>query len=136
MNVPLLSLCNTRPGFTLDAGERVIHLSELSPRQTCQLIASLLDGDDPPDDLVELVSSRADGNPFFVEEIVNSLLESDVLTRDTRGDWQLSSSIDQATVPSTVRGVIASRIDRLDPVRRRVLQQAAVVGREFLYRVW
>src|SRR5207248_2509664 len=51
------------------------------------------------------------------------------------GHWRLTQRIDSAAVPATIRGVIAARIDRLDGTRRRVLQEASVVGREFLYRI-
>jgi hypothetical protein len=81
------------------------------------------------------VDQRADGNPFFVEELVNSLIESGELATDGDGCWHVSSALDATAVPSTIRGVIAARIDRLDPTRRRVLQEASVVGREFLYRI-
>jgi class 3 adenylate cyclase/tetratricopeptide (TPR) repeat protein len=134
IGAPLLVICNTRPGDNLDRLHREIHLSELSSRQTHDLIASLLDDTDPPGSLTALVESRADGNPFFVEEIVNSLIDRSVLVR-SNGSWTISSTLDEASVPSTIRGVIAARIDQLDDVRKRVLREAAVVGRDFLYRV-
>jgi class 3 adenylate cyclase len=135
VQAPVLHIFNTRPGFQLAVGERVIELPELSTRQTRQLVGSLLDDVDPPPELVRLIETRADGNPFFVEEIVNSLIESHALTFDASSGWQLTPSLEDAAVPSTIRGVIAARIDRLDPTRRRVLQEAAVVGREFLYKI-
>jgi class 3 adenylate cyclase len=130
----VLFVFNTRPGFQLAAGERTIHLSELSPRQTRQLVASLLGTPDPPSELVAFVESRTDGNPFFTEEVVNSLIEAGLLAISGCG-WSVQGRIDEATVPATIQGVIAARIDRLDQTRRRVLQEASVVGREFLYRI-
>ena len=130
----VLFVFNTRPGFQLAAGERTIHLSELSSRQTRQLVASLLGTPDPPSELVTFVESRTDGNPFFMEEVVNSLIEAGLLAI-SGGRWSVQGRIDEATVPVTIRGVIAARIDRLDQTRRRVLQEASVVGREFLYRI-
>jgi class 3 adenylate cyclase/tetratricopeptide (TPR) repeat protein len=135
VQAPVLNIFNTRPGFELGVGERIIELPELSTRQTRQLVGSLLDDVDPPEDLVQLIEARADGNPFFVEEIVNSLIESHALAFDASTRWRLNPSLEDASVPSTIRGVIAARIDRLDPTRRRVLQEAAVVGREFLYKI-
>jgi hypothetical protein len=130
----VLFVLNTRPGFELGTGERTMSLAELSPRQTRQLIASLLVTEDPPSELVDFVETRTDGNPFFVEEVVNNLIESGVLA-NSDGPWRLTGRIDGAAVPQTIRGVIAARIDRLDETRRRVLQEASVVGREFLYRI-
>jgi hypothetical protein len=134
LRATVLFVLNTRPGFELGAGERVINLSELSPRQSRQLVSSLLGTQEPPAELIDFVEGRTDGNPFFVEEVVNSLIESGVLA-DGDGRWRLTQRIDSAAVPATIRGVIAARIDRLDGTRRRVLQEASVVGREFLYRI-
>ena len=132
---PVVTICNFRPGFELGApGERSLYLSELSARQSREQLMSLLDGAEPPDELVTMVTVRADGNPFFVEELVNTLVDDGVLAR--RGEtWVLTTSLDAVTVPSTIRGLIAARIDNLAPEPRRVLREASVVGREFLYRI-
>ncbi len=131
-SAPIVLVCNFRPGFSLDApGERALHLTEMSQRQTRDQLVSLLDAD-PPEELIAVVVARTDGNPFFVEEIVNSLIETDVLVREADG-WVLRRGLDQLAVPSTIRGLIAARIDNLDPNRRRVLREISVVGREFLY---
>ena len=132
---PVVTVGNFRPGYTLDAeGERTIELSELSPRQTRDQLVSLLDDEEPPEDLLDAVLARTDGNPFFVEEIVNRLLETDVLVR--QGDsWMLRRPVDEVELPSTVRGVLAARIDSLDTAHRRVLREVSVVGREFLHRL-
>ncbi len=133
--VPLVVVANFRPGFELGApGERKLELRELSPRLTGELLSSLLDGAAPPDGLADFIVDRTDGNPFFVEEIVNSLLETDALTR-SNGGWQLSGSLSELDLPTSIRGVIGARIDRLDEHRRRVLREASVVGREFLYEI-
>ncbi|MCB9371791.1 MAG: AAA family ATPase [Microthrixaceae bacterium] len=132
---PIVTVCNFRPGFSLDAeGERLVELRELSPRQTREHLVSLLDDEEPPEQLVDAVLARTDGNPFFVEEIVNRLLETAVLARDD-GRWVLRRHVDEVDLPSTVRGVLAARIDSLDGHHRRLLREASVVGREFLHRV-
>jgi class 3 adenylate cyclase len=131
-SAPVVMLCNFRPGFSLDApGERAIHLTEMSGRQTRDQLISLLAAD-PPEELIAVVTARTDGNPFFVEEIVNSLIETDVLVHEAEG-WVLRRGLDELAIPSTIRGLIAARIDNLDPNRRRVLREVSVVGREFLY---
>lgn len=133
VEAPVVILCNFRPGFELGVeGERTVDLAPLSQRQMRDLTRSLLDGDDPPDQLVNFVLERCDGNPFFAEEIVNRLLETDVVVRNAEA-WVLAQPLGSVELPSTIRGLIASRIDSLDPRRRKVLREASVVGRQFLY---
>lgn len=132
-DIPVLLLSNYRPGYTPPPGTRVLDLQELSPRQTRELLGSLLAGE-PPEPLVGFIETRSDGNPFYVEEVVNSLVETHTLVRRD-GGWTLARPLAEAGVPPTIRGVIAARIDRLDERRRRVLRDAAVVGRQFLYAV-
>src|SRR5207248_1089640 len=80
------------------------------------------------------IETHTDGNPFFIEEIVNRLIETNVVVR-TNGSWTLAHPLDRIEMPSTIRGVIQARIDHLDVDQRRLLREASVVGREFLYRV-
>lgn len=130
-----LSIYNYRPEFSFhEGGIREIKLSELSGRDTRELLESLLEARDVPDELVAFLEERTGGNPFFVEEIVNSLVESDTLTRNGDG-WELTGAFDTTAVPTTIRGVIAARIDRLDTERRRILQEASVIGREFMFTI-
>jgi class 3 adenylate cyclase len=132
---PRVTICNFRPtGEMAIDGARRIDLSELSPRQTREQLASLLDDSDPPDELVGLVLERAEGNPFFAEEIVNSLLDHGLLTV-VDNEWTLSADGAAQAIPPTVRGLLASRIDMLDSQRKQVLREASVVGREFLHRI-
>lgn len=130
---PVMLLCNYRPGYAPPAGMQEVELRELSPRQTGELLVSLLKGE-PPAALVGFVVDRSDGNPFYVEEVVNALVETGVLEHRAKG-WILTRPLDEAGVPSTIRGVIAARIDRLDESRRRLLRHAAVVGREFMVTI-
>ncbi|MFQ5966445.1 MAG: AAA family ATPase [Acidimicrobiia bacterium] len=135
VEAPVSVVANYRPGFSLNAGgERELILKELSPHQTSELLASLLDGRPVPDELTNFIVQRTDGNPFFVEEIVNSLIETGAVGFDGNS-WQLSTDFDLINLPTSIRGVIGARIDRFDDLRRRVLREAAVVGREFLYDV-
>ena len=126
----LLLLVNYRPGYEPPSNMQTLALGELSPRQTGELLASLLKGEAPAP-LVGFVAERTDGNPFYVEEVVNALVETGVLLRAGSG-WTLSRPLADAGVPSTIRGVIAARIDRLDESRRRLLRHASVLGREFM----
>ncbi len=129
----VLLLANFRPSYPPPSGMTVIDLSELSAGQTRELLASLLQAE-PPDALTQFIAERSDGNPFYVEEVINMLVETQALVR-IGGGWRLERLLAEAGVPATVRGVIAARIDRLDDVRRSVLRHAAVVGREFLCSV-
>jgi class 3 adenylate cyclase/tetratricopeptide (TPR) repeat protein len=135
ITAPAVVVANYRPSFQGTLTDiRVLELGALSPRQTGQMISSLLDVADPPEELAEFVFDRTDGNPFFVEEIINSLIETETLVRNETG-WAIGAPLDEAGLPTSVRGVIAARIDRLDSDRRRVLREASVVGRQFLYEV-
>ncbi|MGB7306381.1 MAG: adenylate/guanylate cyclase domain-containing protein [Burkholderiaceae bacterium] len=147
--VGVLILGNYRPEFTPAPGMNEIRLAELSSRQSGELLTSLL-GAEPPELLTDFVSERCDGNPFYVEEVVNALVETGVLVKaggQIAGDrsstptepattsWTLVGPLTESTVPATIRGVIAARIDRLETSRRQLLRHAAVVGREFLVKV-
>ncbi len=132
---PVVVVANYRPEFEGSLpGLREIELKALSPRQSAALVASLLAVDEPPAPLVDFVVRRTDGNPFYLEEIINSLIETNALIQTDDG-WQIAGSLEDADVPTSVRGVIAARIDRLQDDRKRVLREASVVGRDFLYEV-
>ena len=109
-----LTLYNYRPEFAFhEGGIREIKLSELSDRDTRELTESLLDADSVPNELVTFLDQRTGGNPFFLEEIVNSLLENHFLTR-TEG-WTLTGHSRPTAVTTTSSGVIAARIDGSTP---------------------
>jgi tetratricopeptide (TPR) repeat protein len=94
------------------------------------MLADLLGEDPSLDGLAELVGERSEGNPFFIEEIVQSLVEQGSLTGE-RGAYQLVGTIEQVAVPASVQAVLAARIDRLPERDKAVLGAAAVIGREF-----
>jgi len=86
--------------------------------------------------LRRLLLDRAEGNPFYLEELVASLVEQGVLARRGEGDdWQLKGPIESLSIPDTVQGVLLARIDRLEEDVRGTLQMASVIGRSFLYRL-
>ncbi len=72
--------------------------------------------------------------PFYIEEVINSLIESDTLVRDN-GNWKLTREITEAEVSSTIHGVISGRLDRLEMESKRILQEASVIGRTFFYEI-
>ncbi|MFQ6100667.1 MAG: tetratricopeptide repeat protein [Anaerolineae bacterium] len=111
-----------------------IVLQELPGTAVRALIADLLGVEEVPDQLIAPVLRKAQGNPFFTEEVVRALIDAELLRRDN-GRWALVADPDQAGVPDTIHGVIQSRIDRLEETDRRVLQVAAVIGRVFSMQV-
>src|SRR3989442_5996796 len=72
---------------------------------------------------------RAEGNPFFLEEIVRTLVDTRVLVGE-RGAYRLTKPVSSIQVPATVQAVLASRIDRLPAEDKRLLQSAAVIGKD------
>jgi predicted ATPase len=79
------------------------------------------------------IAARTEGNPFFIEEIVQGLLEEGVLTGI--GQLKLARPFLYTAIPTTVRGVLAARIDRLPREEKELLQTVAAIGREFSFRL-
>jgi class 3 adenylate cyclase/tetratricopeptide (TPR) repeat protein/regulation of enolase protein 1 (concanavalin A-like superfamily) len=111
-----------------------ITLHPLTAQESRRLIESLLSIENLPDAIKENILQKAEGNPFFVEEVIRSLMESGVIYKD--GDrWIAKDEIKNIAVPDTVQNVIMSRIDRLEEETRYVLQSASVIGRLFRHRL-
>jgi class 3 adenylate cyclase/tetratricopeptide (TPR) repeat protein len=111
-----------------------IWLKDLSLSESQDMIESLLQTDNAPFDLQRFIQEKVEGNPFYLEEVVNSLIESKILSRDN-GSWKLTRPITEADFPSSIHGVLSARIDRLEKHAKRVLQEASVIGRAFLYDI-
>jgi class 3 adenylate cyclase/tetratricopeptide (TPR) repeat protein len=105
-------------------------LEPLDEANARQLVANLLEIEDLPERVRALILKKAEGNPFFVEEVIRSLLDAKLVVRDD-GHWRATREIDHIALPDTLVGVIAARLDRLDEDAKRTAQAAAVVGREF-----
>jgi class 3 adenylate cyclase/tetratricopeptide (TPR) repeat protein len=141
--LPLLVICAFRPqrmepswGFhefaTREYPHRyqMISLSPLDEGQASELVANLLAVEDLPKKTRKMILEKSEGNPFFIEELIRSLLERNLIVRE--GDhWRATQEIENIDVPSTLNGVITARLDRLDDSIRHILQSAAVLGREF-----
>jgi class 3 adenylate cyclase/tetratricopeptide (TPR) repeat protein len=131
---PTLLLFNYRPEFVADwltgRVDSEIALSALSTAELTQLTAELLGSGEGMAALGARICERAGGNPFFVEEAVHSLVASGHLAGSS-GAYRLLKPIEALAIPDTVQAIIAARIDRLEERDKRVLQHAAVVGREF-----
>ncbi|MCX7682125.1 MAG: AAA family ATPase [Anaerolineae bacterium] len=110
----------------------VITLAALTEEQSCEFINQLLGPDVLPSEVCSLVISKSEGNPYYLEEIVRSLIEQGKLVRDEElGSWRLAEAVDSLDLPDTLQSLLMARIDRLAPEERRVLQMAAVIGPVF-----
>jgi class 3 adenylate cyclase/tetratricopeptide (TPR) repeat protein/type II secretory pathway predicted ATPase ExeA len=111
-------------------------LDPLSAVESETLVGNLLYAEGLPPKLKERILSHAEGNPFYVEEIIRSLMDSGAIVQDeATGRWQATQEVADIAIPDTLQGVLMARIDRLQEETKRVLQLAAVIGRIFLYRV-
>ncbi len=147
--VPLLLLCVFRPvkdhrswrfretvGHMHAARYTDLVLQPLSPVESQTLLSNLLRIEELPEVLRERILSRAEGNPFYVEEVIRSLMDSRAIEMDdATGGWLVTPDIGEIAIPDTLQGVLVARIDRLQEDTKRVLQMASVIGRIFLYRV-
>jgi adenylate cyclase len=129
-----LLLANFRPDYhPAWIGGSQYHQLALSPLgqdASRELLHELLGSDPSVDDLSDRIRERTGGNPFFIEELVQALAASGSLAGQ-RGAFRLTSPVETLALPTTVQSLLAARIDRLDPCAKRVLQAAAVVGKEF-----
>ncbi len=111
-----------------------IILQPLDEEQSRQLVANLLEIEDLPEKVRALILQKAEGNPFYVEEVIRSLLDAGLVVR-VDGHWRATREIENIAVPDTLAGVITARLDRLDDESKYVAQTASVIGREFQYDV-
>jgi class 3 adenylate cyclase len=119
------------PGFGPGGQDAVaISLRPLTDTQSNDLVDRLLEVAELPEALRTEIIAKADGNPFFVEEILQPLIDEGALERDGER-WRATQSIGEVKIPDSVQALLAARIDALQPEERRVLQEAAVVGRTF-----
>jgi class 3 adenylate cyclase len=118
-------LLDRRPSW----GASLIRLEALPPADTGELLDALLGVECPPS-LRDLVVERAEGNPFFVEELIATLVDRGVLER-RNGGWSFGELPPDFSIPDTVQAVLAARIDLLPHVEKEALQAASVIGRVF-----
>ena len=122
-------LLQRRPGWGGRAGGELLELEPLSPQDSLRMLDELLAGRLPAE-LGELLVERAEGNPFFVEELLGVLIDRGLLSR-RNGSWALRDLPTDFTVPDSVHAVLAARIDLLGAAEKAALQAAAVIGRVF-----
>ncbi len=139
-SLPLLIICltrpmlfETRPDWGNGPFENLrLDLQPLNAQNSRQLVADILRKvPEVPPTLVDLIIERAEGSPFYVEELIKALIEDGIILRDAR-QWRVQTErLTNLKVPATLTGVLQARLDNLPATDREVLQQASVVGRVF-----
>jgi predicted ATPase len=117
-------------------GDRLteIQLEPLSDAESRALVSNLLEIESLPDEVRDLIMARAEGNPFFVEEVVRMLIERGVIVaRDDR--WVATDEVAGVDIPESLHGLLLARIDQLPDSAKRSLRIASVIGRQFPVRV-
>ena len=147
--VPLLLVCAQRPdqqapGWLIkqtaesDFRHRTteIILNPLNSNDSGMLVDSLLHVSNLPANLRENILMKTEGNPFFVEEVARSLIESGAISWEENDNrWVMTGDRERVDIPDNVQTLLMARIDRLEEDARRILQVAAVIGRSFNYQV-
>lgn len=138
-----ITLCTYRPPLklfskqeinSLGEGYQEIRLQDLSLADTHRMVESILKTEAIPEELRRYIQEKVGGNPFYLEEMLNSLIESGTLLYHN-GHWQLTRSIEDSDIPPTVHAVITGRIDRLEGLAKHLLQEASVIGRTVPYEI-
>ena len=129
----LLLLVNYRPEYQHGWANKTyysqLRLDPLPPESAGEILNSVLGNDHGLQSLKELLIERTEGNPFFLEESVRTLVETKVLVGE-RGNYHLEKKVESTQVPATVQAVLAARIDRLPLEEKQLLQSAAVIGKD------
>jgi len=134
-NVPVGIIAVYRPEFAHTWGGKSyytqINLSPLSDTESQQLVESVLQIPEFPKEIRDIILSKSEGNPFFVEEVIRTLIDAGILIKEDQV-WKATRDIERIVVPDTIQEVIMARIDGLEEGTKRVLQCASVIGRSFL----
>uniref|UniRef100_UPI00356A22C3 ATP-binding protein n=1 Tax=Desulfosarcina sp. TaxID=2027861 RepID=UPI00356A22C3 len=137
--LPALFLISCRPGQLAFDHRQItnpyyhvqsIQLKDLSPEKCAAMAKSLLQSEQVPAKLLAFISDQLGGNPFFLEEVVNALVDTGALTQSGT-TWELSGSIGETAFSSSITALIAARLDRLGGAAKRIVQEASVIGRRF-----
>jgi len=140
---PAIVLCVYRPIFSLFKSHQASSISklyhemqiqDLSPSESQEMVQSLLKTEKTPSELQRFIQEKIEGNPFYLEEAINSMIESNTLVQEN-GHWRVAKHISKVDISSTIQGVISARIDRLEQESKKILQEASVIGRTFYYEI-
>jgi hypothetical protein len=147
--LPILFVCAFRPDYLSPAWMikqaaetnyvhryTEINLSPLSNKDSNSLVDVLFATDNIPLDVRRMILEKSDGNPFFMEEVIRTLIDNDFVTHNpTNGQLVMTSSIDDISIPDNLQALLAARIDRLEETAKHILQLASVIGRSFYRQV-
>jgi predicted ATPase len=119
---------------TIGAGLTELTLNPLSEADSRQLVSNLLEIESLPDTTRTLILKKAEGNPFFVEEVIRMLIDRGAIVKQGEG-WAAGKQIENVDIPDNLQGLLLARIDRLPEDVKRTLRVASVIGRQFSVKV-
>jgi adenylate cyclase len=109
-------------------------LAPLTSADSRQLVSNLLEIEALPERVRDVILKKAEGNPFFVEEVIRMLIDTNgIIAKD--GHWEAGKSIESVEIPDNLQSLLLARIDRLPEESKRTLRVAAVIGRQFSVNV-
>ena len=111
-----------------------IYLQALDVRMSEMLISNMLQIKGLKHAFIDRIVTRADGNPFFIEEVVRSFIDQGAIVAKD-GAFEVTEKIDRMVIPDTIHDVLMARIDRLEEKTRDLVKIASVIGRGFFYRI-
>jgi class 3 adenylate cyclase/ribosomal protein L40E len=127
-----------RPEYTHPWGSKSyynrIGLDQLTAKSSTELVQAILEGGQVVPELRELILGRASGNPLYMEELTQTLLENGSIQRK-EDQYVLSAKASEIQIPDTIQGIISARMDRLEDNLKRIMQVASVIGRDFAFRI-
>jgi len=112
----------------------VLNLSPLSEADSRQLVSNLLEIESIPEHIRAIILKKAEGNPFFVEEVIRMLIDRGAIVKQGES-WAAGKEIETVEIPDNLQGLLLARIDRLPDDVKRTLRVASVIGRQFAVRV-
>ncbi len=118
----------------LGAGLTETTLNPLSDADSRQLVSNLLEVEALPDNIRTIILQKAEGNPFFVEEVIRMLIDRGAIIKQD-DHWAAGKGIETVEIPDNLQGLLLARIDRLPDETKRTLRVASVIGRQFAVKV-
>ncbi|MBV9278887.1 MAG: tetratricopeptide repeat protein, partial [Chloroflexi bacterium] len=137
-NLQVMVLLTHRPRFSHSWSSltfyREIRLQVLSREHAIDLLAEFFGSNAIPVEVGERVIDKSGGNPFFLEQLLNNLVQTGAVVQ-RGGRWELAGDLSSLSVPDTIQEILQARIDQLPRSARGILETAAVIGRNFLHRL-
>ncbi|MBU2643880.1 AAA family ATPase [bacterium] len=137
-NASILLLVIYRPEYKHQWGGKSyytqIRLDQLGEASSMELIQAILEEGEVAPELRNLIMEKAAGNPLYVEEFTQSLIENGNIKKENNR-YIIKKSLSGVQVPDTIQGIIASRMDRLEENLKRIMQVASVIGRDFAFKI-